>query len=82
MREPHTFCKSTPHRAWILVALAGLILLPGSPLILRSKAGPKEPVDPATIESKLAELERACAGRLDRRGDEGGFGSRQASPGG
>jgi hypothetical protein len=37
-----------------------LILLPGSPLILRSKASPAEPVDAASVDQKLAELERAC----------------------
>lgn len=44
-----------------MVALAGLILLPGSPLILRSKASPADAVDAAAIGQKLAELERSCA---------------------
>ena len=61
MRESHTFRKSTPRYAWLLVALAGLILLPGSPLVLRGTASPKEPADAATIEQKLDELERSCA---------------------
>ncbi len=61
MRESHTFQKSTPRYAWLLVALVALILLPGSPLILRGKASPKEPADAAAIEQKLAELERSCA---------------------
>ena len=61
MKESNTFRKSTPWYAWLLVAVAGLILLPGSPLILRSKASPAEPVDAASIDQKLAELERSCA---------------------
>lgn len=60
MRDSHTFQKSSPRYAWLLVALAGLILLPGSPLILRSKANPADAVDAAAIDQKLAELERSC----------------------
>lgn len=61
MKESNTFQRTTSRQAWLLVALAGLILLPGSPLILRSNANPAEPVDAASIDQKLAELERSCA---------------------
>ena len=47
MKEPNMFQKSTPWYAWLLVVMAGLILLLGSPLVLRSKANPAEPVDAA-----------------------------------
>jgi len=60
MRESHTFQKNTPRYAWLLAALAGLILLPGSPLILRTQGNPNELADAAAIEQKLNELERGC----------------------
>jgi hypothetical protein len=53
------FRKNTRRYAWVLVLSAGLFLLAGSPLVLRSQAGPEEPVDAAVVEQKLAELENA-----------------------
>jgi alkylhydroperoxidase family enzyme len=63
MKKTNTFRKSPPGSAWLLVVMAGLILLPSSPLISSSKANPAEPAEPAdaaAIDQKLAELERAC----------------------
>ena len=45
---------------WPLVILAGVLLLPGSPLILHTRAGVPGSSDAAGLEQKLAELERAC----------------------
>lgn len=56
MRESHTFRKRTPRYVWFLIALTAGIILPGSPLVLRSKA---DPADPPEVAAKIDQLENA-----------------------
>jgi len=54
MRESHTFRKRTPRYAWLMVGLAATVLLPGSPLVLRSQA---DPADSPEVAAKVEQLE-------------------------
>jgi hypothetical protein len=61
MRVADAFHKTTPRYAGLWTVWAALLLLPGSTLVGRSHAQPKEPADAAAVEQKLAEVERSCA---------------------
>lgn len=60
MRRASTFRSRTPRYCWAIAVLAALLVLPGSPLVIKSVAEPNDEITEEEVQNKLAKLEDAA----------------------